>query len=227
MQGVALPQALVERNRYYLIFKIIMMKTILRWFSRTFWRPVMHADPGADRCFFNLGVQYYVVARFSAIAELLFVSGNQYHLAVEMLLKGQLAKTICLESLKRKYSHRLKRTWKDFKKLFPAENLSSFDDLICELARFERIRYPDNVLREGMTAILSWEPQTTTTTIKGPKVPQYEIAVTELDELIGTLFRLCSINSAYYMCRLNEHAMKVVKKDNSACIGWFPGGENK
>jgi len=179
--------------------------------------------------FFDLGIQYYVVARFSAIAGLIPVSGNQYHHAVEMLLKGQLAKTVPLEVLKRTYSHRLKRTWKDFKNLFPTEDLSSFDGLLRGLDRFEQIRYPDNVLREGMSVALDWHPPETPTKITGTakKVPHYEFAVTDLDQLIGTLFRLCSINPAAYMSRLNEHGVKVLEHENAVCKEWFPGREKK
>jgi hypothetical protein len=201
------------------------MKNIFRWISRKLRRaPATQPTPRADYNFFNLGIQYYVVARFSAIAGLIPVSGNQYHHAVEMLLKGQLAKTESLEIIKRKYSHGLKRTWKDFKKLFPAEDMSPFDDLIRELARFERIRYPDNVLKEGMSATLAWHAPKTPTKVAGSakKVPHYEFAVTDLDQLIGTLFRLCSMNPVAYLGRLNEHGFKVLERDNPAFTGWFP-----
>ena len=129
---------------------VSIVKNIFRGLSIRFRRkPATHPNPEAYHRFFDLGVQYYVIARFSAIAQLVPVSGNQYHHAVEMLLKAQLARTVSLKVLKQKCSHGLKRAWKDFKKLFPAEDLSPFDGLIRELDHFERIRYPDNVLNEG------------------------------------------------------------------------------
>jgi hypothetical protein len=150
-----------------------MKHVFRRLLSKLRRAPVSHLYPNAHMRFFDLGIQYYVVARFSAIAGLIPVSGNQYHHAVEMLLKGQLAKTVPLEVLKRTYSHRLKRTWKDFKNLFPTEDLSSFDGLLRGLDRFEQIRYPDNVLREGMSVALDWHPPETPTKITGTakKVP--------------------------------------------------------
>ncbi len=136
--------------------------------------------------FFELGIQYYVVARFGAMAKLIPVTGNLYHHAIEMFLKGQLAKTHTLEQLKKNFSHRLPDTWSAFKGLFPAEDLSPFDGLILDLDRFERIRYPDNVLKEGMFAGLGWNPAPPAE-IKGQgaKVPRYELTVTTIDRLEG------------------------------------------
>lgn len=176
--------------------------------------------------FFTVGIQYYVVARFGAMAKLIPVAGNLYHHAVEMLLKGQLAKSHTLEQLKKNYSHRLSETWAAFKGLFPAEDLSTFDSLIVALDRFERIRYPDNVLKEGMAATIGWTPAPPRRLEgQGANVPQYELAVTVLDRLVGELFRLCSINPAAYMSHFNLHAVAVLENENPSCKGWFPERE--
>jgi hypothetical protein len=201
------------------------MRSFVSWlWSKLRRRQTPEPDEGAYSHFFALGIQYYVSARFSAMAKLLPVSGNLYHHAVEMLMKGQLSRTLPLETLKRKYSHGLKRTWKQFKKLFQAEDLSPFDSLICALDRFERLRYPDNFLKEGMSAMLAWDPPKTPTKISGSaaKVPHYEFAVTDLDRLIDRMFRLCSMNPSFYMADLDEHGMKVLENDNPAWQNWFP-----
>src|SRR5581483_1578270 len=94
--------------------------------------------------------------------------------------------------------------------------------------RFERIRYPDHILEHGMLATLSWNPQRVKVEGEGAgkNLPHYEFAVTDLDRLIGTLFRLCSINPAGSMGFLNEHGVKVLENDNPACKGWFPEREH-
>jgi len=59
----------------------------------------------ATEQFFSLGLQYFVAGKFSAFGRLMPVVGNQFHHAVEMMLKGYLAKTMDLADLK-KLGHR-------------------------------------------------------------------------------------------------------------------------
>jgi hypothetical protein len=180
--------------------------------------------PTADYHFFRLGVEYYVVARFAALARMMPLAGNQYHHAIEMLLKGQLAKTLPIAVLKKKYSHNLKRTWKKFKKLFPAEDLSPFDDLLSRLNRFERLRYPDNALSEGMAVAIPLYPPPAQMKLESTvrKSPSYQLAVTDLDRFVATLFCLCSMDPVVYMRHLDQHAVKAVEYENPVSKGWFP-----
>lgn len=56
--------------------------------------------------FFNIGTQYYIAARFSALSRLLPVSGNLFHHAIEMYFKGYLVTKFALTDLK-SLGHRL------------------------------------------------------------------------------------------------------------------------
>ena len=65
--------------------------------------------------FVQLGFQYYVSGRFAARGGLMPVSGNLFHHAVEMLLKGHLATTLPLNELRSRFGHRLREMWNAFK----------------------------------------------------------------------------------------------------------------
>ena len=179
--------------------------------------------------FFDWGIQYYVAARFCSMAKLMPVNGNLYHHAVEMLLKGQLSKKLPPEELKKRFGHNLPALWQAFKHEVPNETIARYDVVITELHRFESIRYPDVVFREGMGLISSWNRTPEPPAPQGifANVPRYSIAVTEMDEFIGELFRLCDMNLSAYMGAyfLNEHAAMVLENENPACRGWFPERE--
>ena len=102
------------------------------------------------------GVQYYVAARYSAWSGL-WVCGNLYHHALEMFLKSGLSQIRSLPELK-KFQHKLVNIWNAFKADFPAA-LSQFDKTITELADFEEIRYPDEVLKNGAQIIIDYHRQ--------------------------------------------------------------------
>lgn len=169
--------------------------------------------PDADLEFFKRGIEYYVVARSAAIAGLP-VAGNLYHHAVEMVLKGQLARTISLSVLWRKHRHHLRRAWKAFKKLFPNEELAPFDEILRKLDKFEDVRYPDKVLEKGASVTINWNPPAKPDVFGAAAVvPQYELAVTDIDRLLGRLFELCSVVPSAHV-RLNRHALAILQNDN-------------
>src|SRR3954451_15537852 len=91
--------------------------------------------PGVYRLeneFFDLGLQYFVVARFAASegAALAPLAGALFHHAVEMLLKGKLCRT--LPENKRK-THYLPRLWDQFKTEVADTSLTEFDFVVKEL----------------------------------------------------------------------------------------------
>jgi hypothetical protein len=92
--------------------------------------------------FFKTAGQYYVGGRYAAFAGLIPVTGNLFHHAVEMYLKGGLSKQgTSLADLKKLYHH-LPNIWTKYKAMFNDKALDQFDDAIASLARFEDIRYP-------------------------------------------------------------------------------------
>ena len=71
------------------------------------------------------GSQYYTMARFAMHAQCVPVCGNLFHHAVEMLLKGGLARKRPLSDLKDNMGHNLKVLWREFKLEFPDRNSST------------------------------------------------------------------------------------------------------
>jgi hypothetical protein len=178
----------------------------------------------ADMHFLRLGVQYYTAARSAVLAQLsIDVSGNLYHHATEMLLKARLSQKRSLEELSRPpFGHKLYALWNAFKAEFPTVGLDQFDDTIATLDRFERLRYPDAIIKEGAEMIVMWEPISST---YGPEITppsRYQIIVTEIDRLVARIFEVSSRNPAFFTGRMNEYAREAITRDNPACGSWFP-----
>src|SRR5947207_604246 len=104
---------------------------------------------------FKIGLQYYIAGRSAALCQQIPVAGNLFHHAIEMLLKGDLAKVQSLGELK-KLSHSLARIWVEFKAKHPAETLTPYDALIIDLDKIEELRYPDSVMRNGAAISMGW-----------------------------------------------------------------------
>ncbi|HEV3260883.1 MAG TPA: hypothetical protein VG013_28785, partial [Gemmataceae bacterium] len=67
------------------------------------------AHPIAYEFFFKIALEYYVNGRAACLSGCLFTTGNLFHHAVEMILKGELSRTVHLEDLTnpKKFGHRL------------------------------------------------------------------------------------------------------------------------
>ena len=109
--------------------------------------PHADLDDPAHFEFFRLGTHYYIAGRFAALSGLFLVAGNLMHHAIEMFLKGALVRLVGLDAL-RDISHDLRKLWARFKERIPSTEATFFDVPIADLHRFERIRYPDNMIRE-------------------------------------------------------------------------------
>src|SRR5271154_5387432 len=79
-------------------------------------RPKTVPKPDTIDDFFIYGSQYYVAGRWGMFAALMPVAANLHHHAIEMLMKGALAKTMSTEDLRLKLGHRLPKAWKKLKK---------------------------------------------------------------------------------------------------------------
>src|SRR5207253_10827 len=104
----------------------------------------------------RLGAEYYLSGRFAFLASHvpMTVTGNLFHHAVEMLLKGYLS-TTSNEEERKKLGHRLKQIWRKFKQDVGDPQLDRFDSMIAELDKFEDIRYPETPLKSGMAVMFS------------------------------------------------------------------------
>jgi hypothetical protein len=131
-------------------------------------------------------------------AQCLPVCGNLFHHAVEMALKGGLAKKREISELK-DIGHNLKALWRAFKVEFPDPGLERHDKTISSLNKYEDIRYPGMM---GSIAIAAdWfsapPPVTTYGSVKTPK--QYPLVVRDIDNLFADIFKASSWNPPAFM----------------------------
>lgn len=174
----------------------------------------------ASHYFFETGLRYYIAARFAARANFAFTTGNLFHHALEMLLKGEFSKKMPLADLKDKYRHRLPALWSAFKAAFPCEDLSAFDAMIENIHRFETIRYPDDYLIKGAIIITGWTARPPETSPRR-KEPEYFLDVREVDDLVARLFNLCSKNPKAYLWIHDPAAREALTWQNAHSHAWL------
>ena len=165
--------------------------------------------------FFSAATQYYVTGRFALLAGQSPVAGNLLHHAIEMYLKGGLAKTTDLPQL-RKFSHHLSNAWSAFKGQFPDPALTGFDELVSTLDAFEDLRYPDSVLVRGMLVEMG-VVRTPLPTLAGPirSEPKYELYLDEVDALVGKVFEVVPVNPAFFLASLQPRAREYLAERNA------------
>lgn len=181
-------------------------------------------DPNAHHQFYRLALEYYVSARGAIRCGVISVTGNLLHHAVEMLLKGQLSRTTPLGDLKdpKKFGHCLPRIWSAFTTLFPSEDLSEFDPVICGLDQFDFIRYPDRILQQGAQLGISFgrnRPFVNHATT--PQPPEYQVTIGDIDALFKRLFPLCRMNPVAYFSFLSPHGSEILTHWNTESAGWL------
>jgi hypothetical protein len=169
--------------------------------------------------FFNLGTQYYIAARYSAFAGFLPVSGNLFHHAIEMFLKGHLTSKKGSRELRR-LGHQLPELWKYFKLDISDETLNRYDNIIAELDKFESIRYPDNIVKDGMAASITIKRQQFSIDAVTPElsVPIYTIVVEEIDGLVEAIFQKSSVNPKFFTNRLKTEAREYLQRENETSL---------
>ena len=164
-----------------------------------------------DAEFMRLGVQYYVAARSTACAGLLPVCGNLYHHALEMFLKAGLSRKYSLAELKR-CRHKLSDIWNAFKTDFRSTALLQFDETVAEIAKFEEIRYPDNVLEHGAKMQVDWGPIPAQIGASSP--PLYKLYPKNLDRLVWGIFSASCRNPLFFTTRLKPDVRDMLARDN-------------
>jgi hypothetical protein len=168
----------------------------------------------ADDLFRQNACQYYATARFAVHAGCVPVCGNLFHHAVEMFLKAGLAQRRKLTDLK-DMGHDLKKLWGAFKADFPLHALKQHDKTIACVDKFEAIRYPEGIIKRGMGVTAGWSgPAGKMTTFGGLKTPkQYAIVVSDIDDLIADVFKVCSRNP-YTFIGFNPAAQEAITRYN-------------
>jgi hypothetical protein len=187
--------------------------------------PLMPAPhPGASEQFFKIALEYYVSGRAACIAGCLFTTGSLLHHAVEMMLKGQLSKTISLQVLadRQQYGHSLPKCWATFKRTFATEDLTESDPMIAELDKFEQIRYPDNLLAHGASIGFGFcRGRVIQSMSTAHSVPEYQMGIGDVDAFFSRAMRLCHMNPQAYFGFLNKEGRRFVLHSNEEAKGWL------
>jgi hypothetical protein len=151
-----------------------------------------------------LAGQYHVTGRFAALNHFLPVAGNLLHHAIEMYLKCVLARHMPLSKLKT-LGHKLPKLWKSFKDIKSDPNLNSLDNAIDELDRFEKLRYPDSVVAEGMQVSFVVFKSQLGRLPDGPQ-PPYHLVLEEIDFLAQLLTENSGLVTNLFLPGSSEHA---------------------
>lgn len=169
----------------------------------------------AEHRFWTLGTQYYIAGRSAVSFQLVAIYGNIYHHAIEMLLKAELVRIISPDDLQKKYGHHLDKLWPVFKG--QRAELDRFDRTIAELDHFEKIRYPDHVLKHGATIQVT--PDAATQGVEEAainKESHYGVNKHNIDHFVLAIFRASGVNPAGYFSQLASvpHTRKMIMDDN-------------
>jgi hypothetical protein len=134
-----------------------------------------------------------------------------------MFLKSGLMRTMGVRKLRR-MGHDILALRADSKRSIAPVDLSRFDAVIGRLSRFERIRYPDNVLREGMQVLLEilrsprggGRP-------RGPaprRTPLYKIVLEDVDEALAAIVPASSLNPQVFLAGFSGAAKEYYELDD-------------
>ena len=167
--------------------------------------------------FFGIAFHYYIAGRYAVFAKLYHVAGNLLHHAVEISLKGALAKGGKSLSELERFRHDLRKLWKAFKKQTGDPSLNEFDPAVSALHRHEKLRYPDFVLAHGMQLLISLKKSTPTTTSGRPE-PKFELSLEAVDEIFATVFDSTGLNAKFFTNSLSDEAKERLAWENSSKI---------
>ena len=176
------------------------------------------SNPEGQEKFFELATQYYAAGRWGLQVHLMPVGANLLHHAVEMYLKAHLCQTMSTTDLKQKIGHSLTRAWDEFKRIVNDSQLTRFDPTIQELNKFENLRYPDTVSKEGATIIWSSTPAKVSIHTADAKAQQYRLSLPHVDELIGAVIARSEINLEVFKKQSSQKVLNVLTQDNAVEI---------
>jgi hypothetical protein len=160
-------------------------------------------------------MQYYVAGRFSALAQQFPICANLLHHSLEMFLKGALCRSHSKGQL-RAMGHNLRKAWLAFKASHPDPRLDEFDATVSALNKFERIRYPDEVLNRGMigTFDLFHEHKSKVQSYVAHTPPHYSLNLEDVDHLVVLFFEVAKFNPHFYLNSISSLAREVLNDRN-------------
>ena len=182
--------------------------------------PMRNKEARAE--FFLLASHYYISGRYAVICGFLPVGANLLHHAIEMYLKGTLTHWMSLDEL-RQLSHNLNAVWGQFQHVSGHKSLSRFDSTVTQLQKFERLRYPDTLLREGMYGQFALRRGDLVTVPKANRAPgpSYTLVLEDIDELVKVILENAKAPPAgAFPGVLHEEAKRFLALNNAHV---FPG----
>ena len=163
--------------------------------------------------FITLGLQYYVAGRSAAVYQLMPVTGNLLHHAVEMVMKSLLVSDVGLAGVT-KFKHKLVPIWTDVVARHPGLASADHTRTINELDRFEELRYPDRVIAKGAAMRFGWS--------RAPAmgVPEYDLVMDDVDALFAALFSATAtiVSPHVALALLNDEARNMLRDRNKSAI---------
>jgi hypothetical protein len=173
-------------------------------------------ESNADYHFFDLGMQYYAAGRYGVFVWLHPVAANLLHHAVEMCLKGGLAKWGKGLVELRQLGHSLPEIWKEFKAHADEASLDRLDEAMQALNAFEDLRYPNSVLEGGMQSTFNIRKSdvmpVSSAAASHPKA--YDLCLEEVDEILGAVFKAAGINPEFYANKAHRESKPYLTRWN-------------
>ena len=171
-----------------------------------------HHQLAAHFEFARLAAQYHASGRFAALSHCIPVAGNLLHHSIEMFLKCVLVKTLTLNELKT-LGHNLTILWNRFTQIHPNPTHAAPDSSVAELEKFERLRYPDSVVLEGMQVSFVITRAQFSPLPAGPQ-PPYHLVLEDIDAIAKIAAQASGLDRAAFTSGLSEHALQFLQAHN-------------
>ncbi len=175
--------------------------------------------------FYNTGMQYYTLGRYAVVASIHPVAGNILHQAIQMFLKGALARNVpapardnqaWLQGLEGS-DRKLVELWTDFKKSFPDQQFERHDRVIALLGRFENVS--DRSLRLGRGAMCTIGVKgggMVSDDAWGKPEPHYDLLLEEIEDLAAAICGAAGVKPKFFTTVLKT-AMQLFDDERALC----------
>jgi len=169
--------------------------------------------------FGDMGIHYYLAGRHSFRCNHIKVAGSLFHQAFELLFKASVLAdlearyqpsknsrrsasqnraavegyTVAVDQVRKRLGHDIEKGWRRFKALHPHAALGGpFDDLVRELHRWWRVRYPG--FPSGLGVAMTFSPVRivgpVVEVVEGPPVELFNLSLEAMDELFEAVASL-------------------------------------
>jgi hypothetical protein len=148
--------------------------------------------------FLDRAFEYYVTGRFAALNNLQ-IAPNLFHHTVEMLAKFVLLRRFSadrlaqeVETVRKRYGHKLVPLWEEFKAQVGDPALNRFDQVIKELGPWEKLRYGGFPTGASITMVFMRhrEPHESRSQ---ERTDEYVVVLADVDELFAAMVAASSI----------------------------------